>query len=208
MLANQVQARLSYFDRIDPRWEGVTVLDLGCGGGFMAEALARRGARVLGVDPSMPSLAAARRHAEKSALDIRYIGGIGEAVPLLDRSVDRVVCVDVLEHVRDIGRVIREVRRVLRPGGLFLFDTINRNWLSRLAAVTIVEDVLCIIPKGTHDPEKFIKPSEMRAYLRDGGFQQVPAAFTGMGPVGIDRRADFVFGLLPVTWIMYLGHAR
>jgi len=208
MLANQVYARLVYFDRVDPRWNGLTVLDLGCGGGLMAEALARRGARVLGVDPSIPSLIVARRHAGKSGLDIRYIGGTGEATPLPDRSVDRVVCVDVLEHVRDIGQVMREIRRVLRPGGLFLFDTVNRNWLSRLAAVTIVEDVIRIIPKGTHDPEKFIKPSEMSAYLRDSGFQQMPATFTGMGPVGINRRLDFVFGLLPFTWVMYLGHAR
>ena len=208
MLANQVRSRLIYFDRVDPQWEGLTVLDLGCGGGFMAEALARRGAQVLGVDPSIPSLMVAKSHAKKSDLDIRHIGGIGEAIPLPDHSVDRVVCVDVLEHVRDVGQVMREIRRVLRPGGLFLFDTVNRNWLSRLTAVTIVEEVLRIIPKGTHDSEKFIRPLEMYAYLRDSGFEADPTTFTGMGPVGINRHLDFIFGLLPFTWIMYLGHAR
>lgn len=208
MLANQVRARLLYFDGVDARWEGVTVLDLGCGGGFMAEALARRGSRVLGIDPSISLLAAARRHAVQAGLTIRYIGGTGEAIPLPDRSVERVVCVDVLEHVRDIGRVIREIRRVLCPGGLFLFDTVDRNRFSRFLAVTMAEDVLRIIPKGTHDPGKFIRPAEMRAYLRDSGFHEIPATFVGMGPVGINRRLDFVFGLLPFTWIMYLGHAR
>lgn len=206
ILANQVYPRLTYFDRVAPNWTGLEVLDLGCGGGFMAEPLARRGARVTGVDPSVASLEAARKHAQAQGLDIDYREGIGEAIPLEDRSIDRVVCMDVLEHVQDLKKVLAEVRRVLRPHGLFFFDTVNRNWLSRLLAVTVVEDILRVIPKGTHDPDKFIRPAEMRHHLENSGFT-VKDAFVGMGPVGVNRRLDFIFGLWPVKWIMYLGYA-
>ena len=206
MLANQVHPRLKYFDRVVPDWTGLDILDLGCGGGFVAEPLARRGAHVIGVDPSVASLEAARKHAQAQGLDIDYREGIGEAIPLEDRSIDQVVCMDVLEHVQDLEKVLAEVRRVLRPHGLFFFDTVNRNWLSRLLAVTVVEDVLRVIPKGTHDSDKFIRPVEMRHHLENNGFI-VKDRFVGMGPVGVNRRLDFVFGLWPVKWIMYLGYA-
>jgi 2-polyprenyl-6-hydroxyphenyl methylase/3-demethylubiquinone-9 3-methyltransferase len=161
---------------------------------------------VTGVDPSVASLEAARKHAQAQGLDIDYREGIGEAIPLEARSIDQVVCMDVLEHVQDLEKVLAEVRRVLRPHGLFFFDTVNRNWLSRLLAVTVVEDILRVIPKGTHDSDKFIRPAEMRHHLESNGFI-VKDAFVGMGPVGVNRRLDFVFDLLPVKWIMYLGYA-
>jgi 2-polyprenyl-6-hydroxyphenyl methylase/3-demethylubiquinone-9 3-methyltransferase len=206
MLANQVHPRLKYFDRVAPDWTGLDVLDLGCGGGFMAEPLARRGARVTGVDPSAASLEAAGKHAKTQGLDIIYRQGVGEAIPLETGSMDRIVCVDVLEHVQDIDKVLSEVRRVLRPKGLFFFDTVNRNWLSRLLAVTVVEDVLRVIPKNTHDADKFIRPAELRRLLDSNGFT-VKEPFVGMGPVRVNRRLDFVFGLTPFKWIMYLGYA-
>ncbi|MFA5054690.1 MAG: bifunctional 2-polyprenyl-6-hydroxyphenol methylase/3-demethylubiquinol 3-O-methyltransferase UbiG [Dehalococcoidia bacterium] len=205
-LANQIYPRLKYFDRVAPDWTGLNVLDLGCGGGFMAEPLARRGARVTGIDPSAASLEAARKHAEAQRLDITYRQGVGEDIPLETGSMDRVVCVDVLEHVKDIDKVLSEVRRVLRPKGLFLFDTVNRNWLSRLLVLNVVEDVLKLIPKNTHDADKFIRPVELSRLLGNNGFT-VKEPFVGMGPVWVNRRLDFVFGITPFKWIMYLGHA-
>ena len=205
-LANQVYPRLKYFDRVAPDWAGLNVLDLGCGGGFMAEPLARRGAHVTGIDPSAASLEAARKHAESQGLDITYKQGVGEAIPLDLNSMDRVVCVDVLEHVQDVDKVLSEIRRVLRPNGLFLFDTVNRNWLSRLLAVTMVEDVLRVIPKNTHDADKFIRPTELCRLLESNGFT-VKETFVGMAPVWVNRRLDFVFGITPFKWIMYLGYA-
>jgi len=172
----------------------------------MAEPLARRGARVTGVDPSAASLEAAGKHAKTQGLDIIYRQGVGEAIPLETGSMDRIVCVDVLEHVQDIDKVLSEVRRVLRPKGLFFFDTVNRNWLARLLAVTVVEDVLRVIPKNTHDADKFIRPAELRRLLDSNGFT-VKEPFVGMGPVRVNRRLDFVFGLTPFKWIMYLGYA-
>ena len=204
-LRNMVPGRLAWFDRhID--WTGRAVLDLGCAGGFMAEALAARGARVTGIDPAAGAVAAACAHAAQEGLSIAYDVGVGEALPYADAGFDAVVCVDVLEHVADLTRVLAEVARVLRPGGLFLFDTINRNPLARLATITLAEDVLRLLPKGTHDPALFITPRELRAALRHSGL--VAGRFTGLGPRGITRRGDLTFGRLPFTAIIYMGVAR
>ncbi len=207
MLADQVRPRLEYFDRVTKGWQGIVTLDLGCGGGFMSEALARRGAQVIGVDPSRAALDAAQAHAEAQGLVITYREGVGEAIPLPDTSVDRVVCVDVLEHVQDVGKVIAEIRRVLRPDGLFMFDTINRNLLARFMVVTITEDVFRMIPRGAHDPAKFIRPEELTILLTQNGFTQI-GEFSGMGIIGLDRHLDPTFGLTGSTRVMYLGYAR
>lgn len=204
-LQNLVPARLQYFDTLID-WRGKTVLDLGCGGGFMAEALARRGAVVQAIDPAMDAIAIARQHAEDQGLTIDYRVGVGEALPFAAASLDAVVCVDVLEHVADAGRVIAEVHRVLRPGGMLLFDTINRTMLARLVVVYLAEDVLRLLPRGTHDPAKFIKPQELESMLTRTGFKTYPPV--GLGPRGLSRRLDFKFGRLPVTSILYMSHAN
>ncbi len=203
-LKNMVPGRLSWFDQ-KITWQGKSVLDLGCAGGFMAEALNDRGADVTGIDPAADAIAAARAHAEACGRVIRYDVGVGEALPYADAAFDAVVCVDVLEHVTDLNMVLAEVARVLKPSGLFLFDTINRNVLSRLAVITAAEDILGLLPKGTHDPDMFIKPAELRAGLAAAGFEVGP--MTGLGPRGLNRRGDFTFGRLPGTAIIYMGTA-
>jgi 2-polyprenyl-6-hydroxyphenyl methylase / 3-demethylubiquinone-9 3-methyltransferase len=204
-LKNLVPGRLSWFDRqID--WQGKDVLDLGCAGGFMAEALATKGAQVTGIDPAAKAIDAARRHAQASGHSIRYDVGVGEALPYSDAAFDAVVCVDVLEHVADLPAVLAQITRVLRPGGLFLFDTINRNLLSRFATITMAEDILRLLPRGTHDPAMFIKPAALRRGLTNAGL--VPGPFTGLGPRGLNRRGDPVFGRLPLMTILYMGTAR
>lgn len=204
-LKNLVPGRLQWFDRhID--WQAKNVLDIGCAGGFMAEALAHRGARVTGIDPASDAINAARTHARTERLSIRYDVGVGETLPYESDGFDAVVCVDVLEHVADLNKVLSEVTRTLRPGGLFLFDTINRNPLARIATITIAEDVLRLLPHGTHDPAKFIKPHELRAAMTGAGL--VPEAMTGLGPRRIDRNLNLTFGPLPLTAVMYMGVAR
>jgi 2-polyprenyl-6-hydroxyphenyl methylase/3-demethylubiquinone-9 3-methyltransferase len=205
LLANQVYCRFEYFDRITQDWRGCSVLDLGCG--FMSEALARRGARVIGIDPDGALLNAAREHSRSQCLEIIYREGSGEAIPLETASVDRVVCVDVLEHVQDVGKVIAEIRRVLRPGGLFFFDTINRTWLARLMIVAIAERLLRQLPRGAHDPAKFIRPEHLKKLLLLNGFT-CPDKFAGMGFVRLNSSLDFEFGLLDSTEVMYIGYAR
>lgn len=204
-LKNLVPGRLAWFDRkID--WAGKTVLDLGCAGGFMAEALAQRGADVTGIDPAAGAIEAARAHAREGGMRISYDVGMGEALPYDSASFDAVVCVDVLEHVADLDKVLSEVERTFHPGGMFLFDTINRNPLARLATITIAEDVLGLLPPGTHDPAMFIKPLELRAALQGAGL--VPGPITGLGPRGINRRFDLTFGPLHLTAILYMGIAH
>ncbi|WP_397544335.1 bifunctional 2-polyprenyl-6-hydroxyphenol methylase/3-demethylubiquinol 3-O-methyltransferase UbiG [Roseovarius salis] len=203
-LKNLVPGRLRWFDR-HVEWPGQEVLDLGCAGGFMAERLAQEGASVTGIDPAERAIDAAQAHARQAGLDIRYDVGIGEALPYADDSFDAVVCVDVLEHVAELGRVLDEVGRVLRPGGYFLYDTINRNPLSRFATITAAETWLRLLPRGTHDPALFIKPAELKERLAAAGM--VPGPTKGLGPRGIDRRGDLVFGPVPTRAVIYMGCA-
>jgi 2-polyprenyl-6-hydroxyphenyl methylase/3-demethylubiquinone-9 3-methyltransferase len=142
----------------------------------------------------------------EAGLAIDYRVGSGEAIPLADGSVDCVVCVDVLEHVADIDRVLDEIVRVLKPDGLFLFDTINRTRLAAFVIVHLGESVLRLLPRGTHDPAKFITPAELAGALVARGFRVGP--FVGLGPCGLNRRLDFTFGRFPSVHIMYAGHAR
>ncbi|MEM6638044.1 MAG: bifunctional 2-polyprenyl-6-hydroxyphenol methylase/3-demethylubiquinol 3-O-methyltransferase UbiG [Pseudomonadota bacterium] len=146
-LKNLVPGRLAWFDRhID--WADKDVLDLGCAGGFMAEALASKRARVTGIDPAADAVEAARSRATLVGQNIRYDVGVGEVLPYEDSAFDAVVCVDVLEHVSDLTKVAAEVARVLRPGGMFLYDTINQNPVSRLATITVAENILGLLPRG------------------------------------------------------------
>lgn len=204
-LKNLVPGRLAWFNRhID--WADKTVLDLGCAGGFMAEALTKGGANVIGIDPAARAIAAATAHAKHMDYAIQYDVGIGENLPYPDNYFDAIVCVDVLEHVTDLTKVLAEIARVLKPGGLFLYDTINRNMIARLATITIAEDVLRLLPKGTHDPKMFIKPCELRDALVKAGFIGGPQ--TGLGPRGLNRRGDITFGTLPIKAVLYMGIAR
>lgn len=205
-LRNLVPARFAFFDTIVADWRGKAVLDLGSGGGFMAEALALRGTIVTGIDPSESAVLAARRHAGAGDLSIDYHIGSGECLPFADGAFDMVVCVDVLEHVADLDRVIGEVRRVLRPDGLFLFDTINKTALASFVMVTVGETIIRLLPRGTHDPALFIRPDDLRQKLTAAGFALVRMA--GLGPRGLDRRLDVTFGPLPTLAVQYIGAAR
>jgi ubiquinone biosynthesis O-methyltransferase len=205
-LQAMVPARLAAFDRVVDNWRGKRVLDLGCGGGFMAEALAERGALVTGIDPSPGAIDIARKHAETSGLAIGYAVGVGESLDFADDSFDIVVCVDVLEHVADLDRVIAEIARVLKPGGLFLFDTINRNGLASIVMITFGENILRLLPRGTHDPARFIRPDELNRKLTESGF--IVSPFTGFGPRYFNWRLDPVFGPLPTLAVQYMGDAR
>ena len=169
-------ARFGYMKRIltqqlgiDP--VGLEILDVGCGGGLLAEEFAALGARVTGVDPSVDSLAAARGHARASGFAIHYQHGVGEQLPLPDASFDAAYCCDVLEHVDDVGRTVREIARVLRPGGVFLYDTINRTRRSRLLMIKLSQDWAATrwAEPNTHDWRWFIRPSELERELAGAG---------------------------------------
>ena len=176
--------RFAYLDRVlgahGLRYRDLHVLDLGCGGGLMSEPYGRRGARVTGVDPSSASLKVARAHARATGLSICYRQGRGEAIPCPDARFDLVSCCDVLEHVDDLDAVLRQIARVLRPAGLFFFDTINRTWLSWLFAIAVGQEALGLVPRGTHDWDMFITPGELDASLARAGLQL--RDLMGLGP--------------------------
>jgi 2-polyprenyl-6-hydroxyphenyl methylase/3-demethylubiquinone-9 3-methyltransferase len=198
--------RFRFFDRFVPSWAGLRVLDLGCGGGLTAEVLAQRGAQVIGIDRSLPSLRTAHRHARQGAAVIGYAGGDAGALALADHSVDVVVCVDVLEHVPSVPRVLAECARVLKPGGWLLFDTINRTWLARVVVVWVLEHVVRLVPRGTHDWRMFITPAELRAHLDAAGF--AAPTIRGFDIVGRRRDGALVVHFDDNTALTYIGAAR
>jgi len=145
------------------------ILEVGCGGGLICESLAQRGAIVAGIDPSSEALQAAREHTQRANLgQVAYFErGYAESLPYADGSFSVIVCLDVLEHVRDLDATIREVARVLAPGGIFIFDTINRTLLARLALIWIGERFFRgsgLLP-GLHNYAQFIKPRELSSLL-------------------------------------------
>lgn len=169
-------ARFGYMKRIlteklglDPH--GLAVLDVGSGGGLLAEEFAALGARVTGVDPSPASLEVARGHAAEQGLEIEYRQAIGEDLPFADASFDAVYCCDVLEHVDDVGKTVREIARVLRPGGTFLYDTINRTRRSRLLMIKMAQDWESTrwAEPDLHDWSRFIRPRELEHEMESAG---------------------------------------
>lgn len=164
-------ARMQYFTSVfaaqgvDPA--GKVIIDVGCGGGLFAEEVAGLGASVIGIDPAPGAIAAARKHAAGAGLAIDYRTGSGEHLPADDACAEIVYCVDVLEHVADLDAVVGEIARVLKPGGLFLFDTINRTRLSNLVLIKLCQDwpLTAWMPRDLHDWNQFITPAELRDVL-------------------------------------------
>ncbi|MBC7570270.1 MAG: 3-demethylubiquinone-9 3-O-methyltransferase [Spirosoma sp.] len=168
-------ARVGFFERILREQQcyvpNKTLLDVGCGGGILAEAFAGLGFSVTGIDPSAPSVATAQRHADSQGVDIRYHIGAGEQLPFADNSFDYVSCCDVLEHVQDVDAVLSEISRVLKPGGLFFYDTINRTWLSWLFLIKVAQDWprWAFMQPNQHRYDRFITPAELIQKMAETG---------------------------------------
>lgn len=157
---------------------GLSVLDVGCGGGLISEPLAALKAKVTGIDASGVSIQVARRHAVKEDLQIDYRHCLASDLDPAEQQFDVVINAEVVEHVPDQQQLIRDCCRHVKPGGLLVLATINRNWLSWLIAIVGAEYVLRLLPAGTHSWHKFVKPDELVAWSAMAGF--TPVSLTGM----------------------------
>ncbi len=161
--------RLDYIDD-HAHISGKTVLDVGCGGGILSESMSNRGAQVTGIDLAEKSLKVAKLHLLETGAQVDYqciaVETLAEQQPA---SFDVVTCMEMLEHVPDPASIIRACATLVKPGGWVFFSTLNRNPKSYLYAIVGAEYVLNMLPRGTHDYAKFIKPSELSRHARDAG---------------------------------------
>jgi len=163
--------RLDYIDS-RAHLSGKQVLDVGCGGGILSESMARRGAQVTGIDMAEKSLQVGQLHALEAGLQMEYrhiaVEALAEERP---QAFDVVTCMEMLEHVPDPASIVRACAALVKPGGHVFFSTLNRNARAYLMAVVGAEYLLNLLPKGTHDYSKFIKPSELASWMRQSGLE-------------------------------------
>jgi 2-polyprenyl-6-hydroxyphenyl methylase/3-demethylubiquinone-9 3-methyltransferase len=190
--------RLDYIDR-HAGLAGKRVLDVGCGGGILAEAMAERGARVTGIDLSERALKVAQLHLFESgrSVDYQLIAPEQLAAQSAERF-DVITCMELLEHVPDPASTVDACARLLRPGGLAFFSTIARNAKAYVYAILGAEYILGLLPRGTHDYAKFIKPSELAAMCRRAGLEI--NAMIGLTYSPLTRR----YSLVPDTSVNYM----
>ena len=161
--------RLDWIDRLAPL-AGKQVLDVGCGGGVLAEAMASKGAQVCGIDLAPRLLKVAELHALESGVTVEYRQSTAEDLAQKEPGrYEIVTCMEMLEHVPDPASVVRACAALARPGGWVFFSTINRNPKSFLFAILGAEYVLGLLPRGTHEYAKFLRPSELAAFSRNAG---------------------------------------
>ncbi|MDQ2696244.1 MAG: bifunctional 2-polyprenyl-6-hydroxyphenol methylase/3-demethylubiquinol 3-O-methyltransferase UbiG [Pseudomonadota bacterium] len=192
--------RLDYIDRRAPL-AGRRVLDVGCGGGILAESMARRGAQVTGIDMAEAALAVARLHGLESGVDVEYRQTTAEALAAEEQGgFDTVTCLEMLEHVPDPASVVRACALLVRPGGQVFFSTINRNPRAFLLAIVGAEYLLGLLPKGTHEYRRFIRPAELDEWARAAGLEL--CHLTGLHYNPLTRR----YRLGPGVEVNYLAH--
>lgn len=166
-------------------FEGLRILDIGCGGGLLSEPMARLGADVVGADAAERNIPVAQLHAEQSGLSIDYRHTTAEALADAGEQFDAVLNMEVIEHVSDPLAFLNACRALLKPGGLQICSTLNRNPKSYMAAIIGAEHVMRWLPRGTHDWSKFITPDELYELLRQAGLEPV------------DRKG---FAFNPISW--------
>lgn len=186
-ITSQIAAEYGRDMTQDAPFAGLRILDIGCGGGLLAEPMARLGADVVGADAAERNIPVAQVHAEQSGLTIDYRHTTAEALAMDGEQFDVVLNMEVVEHVADPLAYLTACQRLLKPGGLMVCSTLNRNPKSYLMAIIGAEHVMRWLPKGTHEWSKFITPDELFDLIREAGLDPV------------DRKG-FVFNPLLWTW--------
>ena len=194
--------RLDFIDR-RAMLAGKTVLDVGCGGGILSESMAQRGAQVSGIDMGQEPLNVAKLHQLESGVEVNYQRITAEELAAQQpQSFDVVTCLEMLEHVPDPASVINACAQLVKPDGHVFFSTLNRNPKSYLFAIVGAEYLLKMLPKGTHDYSKFIKPSELEGWSRESGL--VTRELTGMSYNPLTRNYSLGYDV----GVNYLMHCQ
>ena len=183
-ITSQIAAEFGRDLKADKPFAGLRILDIGCGGGLLAEPMARLGADVVGADAAERNIPVARVHAEQSGLTIDYRHTTAEAMAAAGERFDAVLNMEVVEHVADPQGYLTACQELLKPGGLMICSTINRNPKSYLMAIVGAEHVMRWLPKGTHEWSKFITPDELYDLIRRAGLTPVDRKGFVFNPVG------------------------
>ncbi len=197
LIHNLTPIRVSYIEQhIDVN--GLKILDVGCGGGILAEELTKKGAIVTGLDVSKKTIKVAQNHAKEQKLKIKYLDkSLDEHAESSNDKYDMVICFELIEHIPDQMKLIQDISSVCKKGTKIFISTINRNIVSFALAKIMAEYVLKIVPEGTHQYKKFLKPSELVKMLEIEKFQMNDIKGVTLNPI------DYSFSLSPITKINY-----
>jgi 2-polyprenyl-6-hydroxyphenyl methylase/3-demethylubiquinone-9 3-methyltransferase len=197
LIHNLTPIRVSYIEQhIDVN--GLKILDVGCGGGILAEELTKKGAIVTGLDASKKTIKVAQNHAKEQKLKIKYLDkSLDEHAESSNDKYDMVICFELIEHIPDQMKLIQDISSVCKKGTKIFISTINRNIVSFAIAKIMAEYVLKIVPEGTHQYKKFLKPSELVKMLEIEKFQMNDIKGVTLNPI------DYSFSLSPITKINY-----
>ena len=178
--------------------EDMEILDIGCGGGILSEELSKKGANVTGIDASKKTIEIAKQHSQENDLKINYeCSTLEDHLKKSKKKYDSIICFELIEHVPDQLKLINDISKVSKKGSKLFLSTINRNIVSFLFAKVIAEYVLKIVPQGTHQYEKFIKPSELNKILEKSNYKTIDIKGVKLNPI------DFTFSFSSITKINY-----
>ncbi|MBP9867673.1 MAG: bifunctional 2-polyprenyl-6-hydroxyphenol methylase/3-demethylubiquinol 3-O-methyltransferase UbiG [Alphaproteobacteria bacterium] len=151
--------------------KGLSIVDIGCGGGLVCEPLSRLGAKVTGVDADEQAICVAAQHSANQGLDITYMAGAAEDLVAAKKTYDVVLALEIVEHVADVEGFTKLCASLLKPGGLLILSTLNRTWKSYALGIVVAERIIRWVPAGTHEWQRFLKPSELAKLVRASGLE-------------------------------------
>ena len=197
LIHNLTPLRVAYIESTI-ELKGLNILDIGCGGGLLSEALSKKGAKVTALDASKKTIHVAKQHAKESNLDINYICSTLESyIEKNKKKFDAIICFELIEHVPDQQKLVYDISKIAKKDSSLFFSTINRNIISFAFAKVMAEYILKIVPQGTHQYENFIKPSELVKLLDMSGYETNDISGVKLNPI------DYTFSLSSMTKINY-----
>ncbi len=194
-IGDEIRTHFKFKSKIQKPFTGISILDCGCGGGLIAEPLARLGANVTGIDADPVAINVARDHAAQMGLQIDYRQSSIEQLAKTKSKFDVVLALEIVEHVADVDLFLQSLRRVLKPGGIMIVSTLNRTIRSFAMGIVLAEDILGWVPQGTHDWNKFLRPDELQMHLQNCGLTVQRKRGISFSPIGRVWRLDDNLGV-------------